>query len=230
MNKKKCYVIVVLILIFIINCIYMYTYCKPISIENICLYITNILNFVLINLYKLIEAIILMLLEKDIFKLIIIIFSILYFLERSQIISNILELIKLIKRIDINGIVIEMSKLIEVTEEQNQLVNDLHENKTNGNIGNEEFKRDILQRIVDSPNIVELIDKYLYGNCKKFKIPRVLVPNKFKLSDINLIFDTEMTSSQIIIKSMKKKDIVKEVFDDLIKKGIIHSKFYFKNQ
>ena len=123
-----------------------------------------------------------------------------------------------------------MEALKEDLENQSAVVEGMNEESskyTPEDMEKEKIKEEVLQTMVDSPAIVEFIDKVLNSNSKAFRIPLNLVPSRYKFSDIKKIFNTEVTGSSVKIISIRedRADIVIEVFAELLEKGIIYSQF-----
>lgn len=227
MSKKKIFVLIGIYIL--ISLMYIYYY-FGISIDNIIKYLILTINTILELSYESALQIFVVILDKEIFKLIFISSIVIYLIQKNDIINKLFEIIKLIKRLDIKGITIIMDDLKNNLNEQSTLVESMENDTSNFSveqINEAKLKEKILQVMVDSPNIVELIDKFLNASSKSIKIPRYLIPDKYKSTDISKIFDVEITGSTLKIKNIKedRKCLVIDVFNDLVEKGVICSNY-----
>lgn len=230
-NKNKIWIIIsILIAYIIISTIYIKYYYNNIDLNSIIEYIVITTNFILVNLYNLFNKVLNLLMDKEIFRLVFIVMSIIVVVQYNKVIDKLFNIIKLIKRVNLNGIELQMEALKEDLENQSAVVEGMNEESskyTPEDMEKEKIKEEVLQTMVDSPAIVEFIDKVLNSNSKAFRIPLNLVPSRYKFSDIKKIFNTEVTGSSVKIISIRedRADIVIEVFAELLEKGIIYSKF-----
>ena len=230
-NKNKIWIIIsILIAYIIISTIYIKYYYNNIDLNSIIEYIVITTNFILVNLYNLFNKVLNLLMDTEIFRLVIILMSIIVVVQYNKVIDKLFNIIKLIKRVNLNGIELQMEALKEDLENQSAVVEGMNEESskyTPEDMEKEKIKEEVLQTMVDSPAIVEFIDKVLNSNSKAFRIPLNLVPSRYKFSDIKKIFNTEVTGSSVKIISIRedRADIVIEVFAELLEKGIIYSQF-----
>ncbi|WP_308001036.1 hypothetical protein [uncultured Clostridium sp.] len=230
-NKNKIWIIIsILIAYIIISTIYIKYYYNNIDLNSIIEYIVITTNFILVNLYNLFNKVLNLLMDKEIFRLVFIVMSIIVVVQYNKVIDKLFNIIKLIKRVNLNGIELQMEALKEDLENQSAVVEGMNEESskyTPEDMEKEKIKEEVLQTMVDSPAIVEFIDKVLNSNSKAFRIPLNLVPSRYKFSDIKKIFNTEVTGSSVKIISIRedRADIVIEVFAELLEKGIIYSQF-----
>lgn len=234
MNKKK---MLIIICIYIgISLMYIYHY-FAISIDNIIEYFILTINTLLKLGYNISLKISILLLDENIFKLIFISSIVIYLVQKNDVINKVfgvidklLEIIKLIKKVDINGVEIVMDDLKNNLDEQSNLVENMESNQSDFSqeqINDAKLKETILQVMVDCPNIVVLIDKFLNSSSKLIRIPRNSIPSKYKSTDISKIFDVEITGSTLKIKNIKKdrECMVMDIFNELLEKGIIYSSY-----
>ena len=230
-NKNEIWIIIsILIAYIIISTIYIKYYYNNIDLNSIIEYIVITTNFILVNLYNLFNKVLNLLMDKEIFRLVFIVMSIIVVVQYNKVIDKLFNIIKLIKRVNLNGIELQMEALKEDLENQSAVVEGMNEESskyTPEDMEKEKIKEEVLQTMVDSPAIVEFIDKVLNSNSKAFRIPLNLVPSRYKFSDIKKIFNTEVTGSSVKIISIRedRADIVIEVFAELLEKGIIYSQF-----
>lgn len=230
-NKNKIWIIIsILIAYIIISTIYIKYYYNNIDLNSIIEYIVITTNFILVNLYNLFNKVLNLLMDKEIFRFVFIVMSIIVVVQYNKVIDKLFNIIKLIKRVNLNGIELQMEALKEDLENQSAVVEGMNEESskyTPEDMEKEKIKEEVLQTMVDSPAIVEFIDKVLNSNSKAFRIPLNLVPSRYKFSDIKKIFNTEVTGSSVKIISIRedRADIVIEVFAELLEKGIIYSQF-----
>lgn len=89
---------------------------------------------------------------------------------------------------------------------------------------NEEKKSKILQLILDNPNIVNVIERFL-SNSRGYTIPMNLIGIKYKLDTISQLFNYEIKNNSVKIISIKKDMAVEliDVYTDLKNRGLIYS-------
>lgn len=229
-SKKYKMVLVLgsLILYILLSLAYVFHYYNVINWSNIITQL--IIQFDLLLHYglRLCSEITKVILDKELLKLIIILMTVLYILKNYNVIDKIVDIVKLIKKVDIKGIEIVMDRedLEKDLKKEDDKINELSKCPNNKlEIDNAKMKKEVLQLMLDSPRIVELIDQFVNFNCKKIKIPRNQIPYKYKLVDIEKIFVTEVSGSTIKILSIRDdiRPTVIEVFNDLVARGIIYS-------
>ncbi|MDO7206283.1 hypothetical protein Q5M85_21455 [Paraclostridium bifermentans] len=84
-----------------------------------------------------------------------------------------------------------------------------------------------MQIILDNPNIVDVIEKIL-KNSRRYTIPLNLIGSKYKLETISQLFNYEIKSNSVIIKSIKSdiSVLLIDVYTDLKTRGLIYSESF----
>ncbi len=163
--------------------------------------------------------------KEVIFKTILIIVTCLYIISNYDVIDKVFNFINSIKQLDINGVKISMDDIKKDIYHQEKIVKELKkiEPDSKHKIKIAEDKKRFLKIIADCPDIAEIINKYINVGYKSFNIPIALVPHKFKISEIEQIFHTDIKKDSVKIVEMKKdiKQIAIEVFKELVDRGVI---------
>ena len=224
-KKKNIYIILIATIYIFINLIYVYHYYSVVNINSVCTHIVIQINSIGIYTLELMNSFKSVIFKAEVFKTILILLVFLYIVSNYDIIDKIFNFITSIKQVDINGVKISIEDIKKDIYNQEKIVKELKEvdPSCEEKIKNAENKKRFLSLIADCPDIVEIINKYINVGYKSFNIPIALIPNKFKISEIEEIFHTDIKKGSIKIIEMKKdiKPIALEVFKDLVDRGII---------
>ncbi|KMT21608.1 hypothetical protein [Clostridium cylindrosporum] len=218
-----------IILYIVINSLYIYHYYKVINLDSISTHLViqfNTIGKYVLGLLKDLQSTIF---KSDIFKNIMLFALIIYLVSCYDIIKKLFEIIKSIRKIGVNGIEICMEGLKENLEDQNEVVEKLKEVKEPNESEKEEIKleedkKKVKQLMLDCPSIVNIIDKFINLGYRSIKIPLSYVPSKYKVEDLEKIFQIEIKKSMIQLDKIKPEisAIVADTFRELESMGIIY--------
>lgn len=142
---------------------------------------------------------------------------------------NIQALINSLTNIEIGSIKVVKEGVKELKKENDESVEQMKDKcgkvpRENESLENKEKKSEILQLILDNPNLVGLIDKFL-NKSRGVSIPISLIGYDYKLEDISKLFNYEIRNSSVRINSIKKdiEVLLIEVYNDLKRRGLIYS-------
>lgn len=219
----------IILIIVLLNCIYIYHYYNNFNLNNIITHIIIEIDIIIKNISAFFEFFAKEFINKDIIKLLIIVGTIIYITSTGKLFENILKIIKSINSIELSGFKISMNKLEENIKEESKKINN-YDKKSNltteerENKEKAELKKSIFEAFINSPGLAELINNTIKPKYKCFKIPLNKIPNNLRYNDINFIFQTDINNGILIIKDIKSdiRDVVIEVFDDLLSQGIIY--------
>ena len=231
--KKNRTILIITSIIFIyvlLNCIYIYHYYNEFTLINIINHVIVEINISINNLGSFLRIFSKEVITKDVIKLLIIVGTIIYITSKGTLFQNILEIIKSINSVELNGFRISMNKLEESIKEEDKKINELNQIDNLTIVEKEDkekaqLKKKIFEVFIDSPGIAELINNTMNLRYKAFKINlRTISDNNLKYADINYIFNNEIKNGVLIVKDIRadKKEIVIEVFEELVSQGIIY--------
>lgn len=150
---------------------------------------------------------------------------------------DIAEFIKSLRNIEMGPFKAQLEGVKEVQKEHEENVKKIkteisqddikQEKDLKERLENEEKKSKILQIILDNPNIVDVIEKIL-KNSRRYTIPLNLIGSKYKLETISQLFNYEIKSNSVIIKSIKSdiSVLLIDVYTDLKTRGLIYSESF----
>lgn len=233
MSKKNKIItsMILIILTVIVYLMYIYYYYEEITLETFIKHTVGSMNL----LGRYIRLLIGKLMTNTTAVNIIVLTPLLIYIGRK---IDITEFIKSLRNIEMGPFKAQLEGLKEVQKEHEENVEKIKteiskddtkhqkilEKDLQERLENEEKKSKILQLILDNPNIVNVIERFL-KNSRKYTIPLNLIGVKYKLETISQLFNYEIKSNSVIIKSINDDiaPLLIDVYTDLKNKGLIYS-------
>jgi hypothetical protein len=183
---------------------------------------------------KLLKLVVKSLFSESILKVIIIGYLVGKFLLNQDIFEKIKYFISQIREINIKDFSIKTQEAIIQQQIKEKEIESIKREEQSGDIMSEEAKmkiktteieKEVIALMVDNSKIVKYIDRFINKESSSITIPLNLIPQKISLTTIEKLFNYEMGFGAIKLIGIKpeKLEIVKEVFSELLEKGIIYS-------
>lgn len=92
-------------------------------------------------------------------------------------------------------------------------------------IRNAELEKEIIALMIDNNKLVKYIDKFINRRSSSIIIPLNLFPRKLSLTEIDKLFVYEIGTGSVKLLGLKEDriELIKNVFNNLLAKGIIYS-------
>lgn len=232
MNKKKKHIIACIsgILLVVLYLIYIIYYYKEVTINNFIIH-TVVTTNIILNYIKIIVKVILnSMINENTMKIFFIGIFVLYSLKNL----DLLGFINNIKTLQLKDFKLELNKQdAEATkkEEENK-IKDLKKNEQNlsatdrKKIEDAEERAKIIQILIDTPYISNLINMFVNQGKNNIVVPLNLIPDKVNLKDLSEIFEYKLQPNSVKLIKLRVdiQPTIIDVFNQLLKKGIIYPK------
>ena len=202
----------------IVYFMYIYYYYSEITIQSFINHTVGSINILSENIMKIVYKI---LSYKEAIIMISVIIIIKYTAVK-EILENITNLEAGSVKVALNKLDAE-SKLEEIKKDSENEVSDNIDNKVKEiNFKNKKIK--IMKLIIDNPEIIEIIDKFM-KNSRRIEIPMKLINNRYNIETISELFNYEYKSNSVKITGIKEeiKSALLDVYLEFKEKKIIYS-------
>jgi hypothetical protein len=160
-----------------------------------------------------------------------------YLATKILINENIFEKLKFfilqIREINFKDFSIKTQEAIKEQQAKDKEIEEIKKEEKSGSIRPEEAQsrikdteaeKEIIALLIDNDRIVKYIDNFINKKSNNIRIPINIVPKKINLTAIDKLFIYEIGPTSVKLMGIKpeKLEIVKEVFNELLMKGIIY--------
>ncbi|MEW9093751.1 MAG: hypothetical protein AB2417_01605 [Clostridiaceae bacterium] len=230
-NKKRCIIICVnIILLIALYLMYIIYYYKEITINSFIVHTVTTTNIILNYIRIIAEIILNSIINENTMKIFFIGIFVIYSLKNL----DLLGFINNIKTLQLKDFKLELNKQdAEATKrEEEDKIKNLKKNEENlsptdiKKIQDAEERAKIIQILIDTPYISNLINMFVNQGKNNVIVPLNLIPDKVNLKDLSEIFEYKLQPNSVKLIKLKVdiQPTIIDVFNQLLKKGIIYPK------